>query len=38
VDAEKNKGDVLSKKFAEALKKANETPDLGRPLRDFDLD
>lgn len=38
VDAEKNKGDVLSKKFAEALKKANEAPDTSRPLRDFDLD
>ncbi len=38
VDAEKNKGDVLSKKFAEAMKKASETPDTGRPLRDFDLD
>ena len=38
LDAEKNKGDVLSKKFAEALKKANEAPDTGRPLRDFDLD
>lgn len=38
VDAEKNKGEVLSKKFAEALKKAKETPDTGKPLRDFDLD
>lgn len=38
VDAEKNKNDVLEKKFAEALKKAKETPDTGRPLREFDLD
>ncbi len=38
VDAEKNKEDVLAKKFAEALKKAKETPDAGKPLRDFDLD
>lgn len=38
VDAEKNKDDVLSKKFAEALRKAKETPDTGKPLRDFDLD
>jgi hypothetical protein len=38
VDAEKNKNDVLEKKFAEALRKAKETPDAGKPLRDFDLD
>jgi acyl-CoA reductase-like NAD-dependent aldehyde dehydrogenase len=38
VDAEKNKEDVLAIKFAEALKKAKETPDVGKPLRDFDLD
>jgi hypothetical protein len=38
VDAEKNKEDVFDKKFAEALRKAKETPDTGKPLRDFDLD
>lgn len=38
VDAEKNRGDLLDKKFAEALKKAKETPDTDKPLRDFDLD
>jgi len=38
VDAEKNKEDVMAKKFAEALRKAKETPDTGKPLRDFDLD
>jgi hypothetical protein len=38
VDAEKNKDDVLAKKFAEALRKAKEAPDTGKPLRDFDLD
>ena len=38
VDAEKNKEDVMAKKFAEALKKAQESPDTGKPLRDFDLD
>ncbi len=38
VDAEKNKDDVLSKKFAEALKKAKESPDTGKPLREYDLD
>ena len=38
VEAEKNKDDVLAKKFAEALRRAKETPDDARPLRDFDLD
>lgn len=38
VEAEKNKDDVLQKKFAEALRRAKETPDEKRPLRDFDLD
>ena len=38
VDAEKNKTDLLEKRFAEALRKAKETPGTGKPLRDFDLD
>ncbi len=38
VDAQKNKDDVMAKKFAEAVKKAKETPLADRPLRDFDLD
>lgn len=38
VDAEKNKEDLFNKRFAEALKKAKETPDTGKPLREFDLD
>lgn len=38
VDAEKNKDDVLAKRFAEALRKAKESPASERPLRDFDLD
>ncbi|MFP5227522.1 MAG: hypothetical protein ACLGXA_07805 [Acidobacteriota bacterium] len=38
VDLEKNKEDVFNKRFAEALKKAKETPDTGKPLREFDLD
>jgi hypothetical protein len=38
VDAEKNKTDLMEKRFAEALRKAKETPDTGKPLRDFDLD
>ncbi|MFC5862883.1 hypothetical protein ACFPT7_11315 [Acidicapsa dinghuensis] len=37
VEAEKNKSDLLEKKFAEALKKAKDAPE-GRPLREFDLD
>jgi hypothetical protein len=38
VDAEKNRDDVMAKKFAEALRKAKESPATERPLRDFDLD
>ena len=37
VDAEKNKADLLEKKFAEALRKAKDAPD-SKPLRIFDLD
>jgi hypothetical protein len=38
VQAEKNKDDVMAKKFAEAVKKAKESPLGERPLRDFDLE
>lgn len=38
VDAQKNKDDLLAKKFAEAVKKAKETPLGEKPLRDFDLE
>lgn len=38
VDAERNKEDLLEKRFAEALRKAKETPGGGKPLREFDLD
>ncbi|HWG17555.1 MAG TPA: hypothetical protein VN678_06805 [Acidobacteriaceae bacterium] len=38
VQAQKNAEDVMAKKFAEAFKKAKESPDTGKPLRDFDLD
>jgi len=38
VDAERNKTDLLDKRFAEALRKAKETPGTGKPLREFDLD
>jgi hypothetical protein len=37
IDAEKNKADLLEKKFAEAMRKAKDAPE-GKPLRDFDLD
>lgn len=38
VDAEKNKADLLEKKFQEAMKKAKESPEEGPFIRDFDLD
>jgi hypothetical protein len=38
VEAQKNSADLLEKKFQEAVRKAKETPDTGKPLRDFDLD
>ncbi len=38
VEAEKHRDDLLDKRFAEALKKAKETPLTEKPLRDFDLD
>jgi hypothetical protein len=37
IEAEKNKEDLLEKKFAEALRKAKDAPE-GKPLREFDLD
>jgi hypothetical protein len=37
VDAERNKADLLEKRFAEALRKAKDAPE-GKPLREFDLD
>jgi hypothetical protein len=38
VEAQKHASDLLEKKFQEAVKKANESPDTGKPIRDFDLD
>jgi hypothetical protein len=38
VNAEKNKDDLMAKRFAEAVKKAKESPHTGKPIRDFDLD
>ena len=37
VEAEKNKEDLLEKKFSEALRKAKDAPE-EKPLRVFDLD
>jgi hypothetical protein len=37
VEAEKTRGDALSKRFEEALKQAREEP-ITRPKRDFELD
>src|ERR1700735_5405203 len=38
VEAQKNASSLLEKKFQEAVKKAKESPDAGKPIRDFDLD
>jgi molecular chaperone DnaK (HSP70) len=38
VEAQKHASELLEKKFQEAVKKAKETPDTGKPIRDFDLD
>jgi hypothetical protein len=37
VDAEKGRGDALSKRFEEALRQARDEP-VTKPVRDFDLD
>jgi hypothetical protein len=37
-EAEKSHGKVLEKKFDELFKRAKESPDQGRPMRDIDLD
>jgi hypothetical protein len=37
VEAEKTRGDALSKRFEEALKQAREEP-ITKPKRDFELD
>jgi hypothetical protein len=38
IEAEKNKQQLFDKRFEEALRKAKESPDEGKPLREFDLD
>jgi hypothetical protein len=37
VDAEKTRGDALSRRFEEALRQAHQEP-ISKPTRDFDLD
>jgi hypothetical protein len=37
LEAEKNKDDLLEKKFAEALRKAKDAP-AGKPMREFDFE
>ena len=37
VDAEKTRGDALSRRFEDALKQARQEP-ITKPTRDFDLD
>lgn len=38
VEAQKNRDSILKQKFDEAFRKAKESPDTGKPLREFDLD
>lgn len=38
VEAQKNQAQLLEKKFQEAVKRAKEAPDTGKPIRDIDLD
>jgi molecular chaperone DnaK (HSP70) len=38
VEAQKHASELLEKKFQEAIRKAKETPDVPRPIRDFELD
>jgi len=38
VENQRNASDLMEKKFQEAVKRAKESPDTGKPIRDFDLD
>jgi ribulose kinase len=38
VEAQKHAADLLEKKFQEAVKKAKESPDTSKPIRDWDLE
>ena len=38
MEAERNKKDVMERRFEEAVKRAKDDPSTGKPLREFDLD
>ena len=38
IEAQKNRDSILNAKFEEAFRKAKESPDTGKPFREFDLD
>ncbi len=38
MEAQKNRDSILNQKFEEAFRKAKESPDTGKPLRELDLD
>jgi hypothetical protein len=38
MDTERNKKDVMERRFAEAVTRAKDDPTTGKPLREFDLD
>jgi ribulose kinase len=38
VENQRNASSLMEKKFQEAVKRAKEMPDTGKPIRDFDLD
>jgi hypothetical protein len=38
MESERNKKDIMERRFAEAVKRAKDDPSTGKPLRDFDLD
>lgn len=38
LETERNKKEVLDRRFEEAVKRAKDDPTQGKPLRDFDLD
>jgi hypothetical protein len=38
MESERNKKDIMERRFEEAMKRAKEDPSTGKPFRDFDLD
>ena len=38
MESERNKKDIMERRFAEAVKRAKDDPTTGKPIRDFDLD